>query len=79
MKQTRAPRMDTLKKERERLEMQAGNEKLKQFVNYTEDAALDWRSGFVLLTYKDSRLMYPELVSVWDDKSVQFRGEIIRV
>ena len=51
----------------------------KQFINYTEDAALDWRSGFVLLTYKDSRLMYPELVSVWDDRSVQWRGEVIRV
>lgn len=51
----------------------------KQFINYTEDAALDWRSGFCLLTYKDGRLMYPELVSVWDDGSVQWRGEVIRV
>lgn len=51
----------------------------KQFTNYTEDAALDWRSGFCLLTYKDSRLMMPELVTVWDDRSVQFRGEVIRV
>jgi hypothetical protein len=51
----------------------------KQFVNYTEDAALDWRSGFTVLTYRDSRLMVPELVSVWDDKTVQFRGELIRV
>jgi len=51
----------------------------KQFVNYTEDAALDWRSGFCLLTYKDGRLLMPELVSVWDDRSVQFRGRIIRV
>lgn len=51
----------------------------KQFINYTEDAALDWRSGFVLLTYKDGRLMYPELVSVWGDSSVQWRGEVVRV
>ncbi len=51
----------------------------KQFVNYTEDAPLDWRSGFCLLTYKDGRLLMPELVSVWDDRSVQFRGEVIRV
>lgn len=51
----------------------------KQFINYTEDAALDWRSGFCLLTYKDSRLMQPELVSVWDEKTVQFRGGLSRV
>lgn len=51
----------------------------KQFVNYTEDAPLDWRSGFCLLTYKDGRLLMPELVSVWDDRSVQFRGEVVRV
>lgn len=51
----------------------------KQFVNYTEDAPLDWRSGFCLLTYKDGRLLMPELVSVWDDRSVQWRGEVIRV
>ena len=51
----------------------------KQFVNYTEDAPLDWRSGFCLLTYKDGRLLMPELASVWDDRSVQFRGSVIRV
>ena len=51
----------------------------KQFVNYTEDAPLDWRSGFCLLTFKDGRLLMPELVSVWDDRSVQWRGEVIRV
>jgi len=46
---------------------------------YTEDAPLDWRSGFALLTYRDGRLMYPELVTKWDDKTVQFRGQLIRV
>lgn len=51
----------------------------KQFISYTEDAALDWRSGFCLLTYKDGRLLMPELISVWDDKHVQFRGQVIRV
>jgi calcineurin-like phosphoesterase family protein len=47
--------------------------------SYTEDSPLDWRSGFALLTFKDGRLMMPELISKWDDKSVQFRGEIIKV
>lgn len=47
--------------------------------SYTEDSALDWRSGFALLTYRDGRLMYPELVTKWDERSVQFRGQVIRV
>lgn len=46
---------------------------------YTQDAPLDWRSGFVLLTYKDGRLMYPELFTKWDADHVQFRGALIRV
>ena len=46
---------------------------------YTEDAPLDWRSGFALLTYREGRLMFPELITKWDDKSVQFRGNIIKV
>jgi hypothetical protein len=46
---------------------------------YTEDAPLDWRSGFALLTYRDGRLMYPELITKWSDKEVQFRGQVIRV
>lgn len=50
----------------------------KQFINYTEDGPLDWRSGFCLLTYRDCRLMTPELISSWDDKHVQFRGNMIR-
>jgi len=46
--------------------------------SYTEDAALDWRSGFALLTYKDGRLLFPELITKWDEKTVQFRGNLIR-
>jgi UDP-2,3-diacylglucosamine pyrophosphatase LpxH len=47
--------------------------------SYTEDSALDWRSGFALLTYRNGRLMYPELITKWDSDSVQFRGKVIRV
>jgi hypothetical protein len=50
----------------------------KAFVDYTEDAPLDWRSGFAVLTYREGRLMQPELVTKWDDKHVQFRGNLIR-
>jgi hypothetical protein len=46
---------------------------------YTEDAALDWRSGFALLTYRDGRLLFPELITKFADDSVQFRGQIIKV
>ena len=46
---------------------------------YAEDNPADWRSGFALLTYRGGRLMMPELVTKWDEKSVQFRGEIIGV
>lgn len=51
----------------------------KAFVDYTEDAPLNWRSGFCVLTWRDGRLMYPELVSRWDDNHVQFRGQVIKV
>ena len=47
--------------------------------SYTEDAPLDWRSGFALLTYRDGRLLMPELVTKWSENEVQFRGSIIKV
>ena len=46
---------------------------------YTNDNCLDWRSGFPLLTYQNTRLLYPELITKWSDDAVQFRGEIISV
>lgn len=46
---------------------------------YAEDAALDWRSGFALLTYKDGILLYPELITKWSSDAVQFRGQIVKV
>lgn len=47
--------------------------------DYTEDNPKNWRSGFAVLTFKDGGLLMPELVTVWDDERVQFRGELIRV
>lgn len=49
------------------------------FVDYTEANPLNWRSGFCVLTFKGGKLLPPELVTVWDDSSVTFRGEIIKV
>jgi hypothetical protein len=49
------------------------------FVDYTEDGPKDWRSGFGVLTFRKGKLLMPELVQVWDDRHVQFRGELIEV
>jgi hypothetical protein len=46
---------------------------------YTEDAPLNHRSGFAVLTFKDGQLLWPELVAVVDEDHVQFRGEVIKV
>lgn len=48
-----------------------------QFVNYLEAKAPNWCPAFVLLTFKDGRLLWPELVTKHDDNSVQFRGQIV--
>lgn len=49
------------------------------FTDYTEDSPKDWRSGFGVLTFHKGQLLMPELVQVWSDDAVQFRGEVIRV
>lgn len=46
---------------------------------YHEDSPVDWRSGFALLTYRDGRLMPPELITKMSDNEVWFRGALIRV
>ena len=52
-----------------------------QFNNYLEDSPRNWRSGFVVLTWQDGRLLWPEIVHVIDSEKqlVEFRGEIIDV
>lgn len=50
----------------------------KQF-DYAEEAPMNHRAGFVVLTLKDGRLMMPELCQVWDEDHIEFRGEILRV
>jgi Calcineurin-like phosphoesterase len=46
---------------------------------YAEDNPRNWRSSFCGLTFVDGKLLQPELVLAWDDKRVQFRGELIAV
>lgn len=50
-----------------------------QFVHYSEDNPKDHRSGFAVLTFRKGKLLWPELVHVYDDKHVEWRGEVIRV
>jgi hypothetical protein len=50
----------------------------RQFVDYTEDGPKNWRSGFAVLTFRDGKLLPPELVTAWGENSVVFRGEVIR-
>lgn len=49
------------------------------FLDYTEDNPKNWRSGFLVLTFVNGKLLPPELVSVWTKNSVVFRGKIIGV
>lgn len=51
----------------------------QQFVNYTEDNARNWISGFGVLTFHNNKLLWPELVTKWDDNTIQFRGKLISV
>lgn len=50
-----------------------------QFMDYLEDAPVNWRSGFAVLTFKDGKLLWPELVHKWAERQVEFRGQIIDV
>ena len=47
--------------------------------NYREDSPADWRSGFVVMTWRNGRLLWPEVVSVLSEGRVEFRGEILEV
>jgi hypothetical protein len=50
-----------------------------QFIDYLEDGPTNWRSGFVVLTFKDGRLLWPEVCRVLDDGHVDFRGKVVDV
>ena len=45
------------------------------FENYMEDGARNWRSGFLVLTFINGRLAWPEIVHVVRDGVVEFRGK----
>lgn len=49
-----------------------------QFVHYSEDNPKDHRSGFAVLTFRKGELLWPELVHVFSENTVEFRGSLIR-
>jgi hypothetical protein len=46
---------------------------------YCEDSPKDWRSGFVMLSFDQGRMLMPELIMVCGEDEVEFRGEILSV
>ena len=52
-----------------------------QFVHYTEDNPVNWTSGFVILTFRNGKLLWPEVVHVLDEErgTFEFRGELLHV
>lgn len=50
-----------------------------QFVNYLEGKEPNWHPAFAVLTFREGRLLWPELVTKHDDTQVEFRGELVAV
>ena len=48
-----------------------------QFIDYTEGSPVNWCSGFVVLTFKDGKMLTPELVRKWDAGVIEFRGHLL--
>lgn len=46
---------------------------------YAEANPQNHRSGFLVLTFINGKLLWPEIVAVVDENTIQFRGELIKV
>lgn len=46
-------------------------------VDYRRGLHGNHRSGFAVLTFRDGKLLLPELVQVWDEDTVNFRGHLL--
>lgn len=51
----------------------------QQFLDYTEDNPKSWISGFGVFTFYKGKLLFPELVTVFEKDIVQFRGKLIKI
>ena len=49
------------------------------FRDYTEDAPLDWRSGFIVLKFVGGKLLQPQIAMVIGENKVDYCNEIIEV
>lgn len=47
--------------------------------NYNEDNPQNHRSGFVVLTFKDGILLWPEIAYVMNENQICFRGQVLNV
>lgn len=50
-----------------------------QTSDYCETSPVNWRQGFVVLTFHKGRLLWPELVHVCGQDEIQFRGKVHKV
>lgn len=50
-----------------------------QFSDYLETNPVNWRSGFVVLTFDNYRLITPEMVEVISENEAVFRGKVYKV
>lgn len=44
---------------------------------YNEDSPVDWRSGFIVLSINEGKLLYPQVAQVRAEGEVEYKGEII--
>ena len=51
----------------------------EQFVHYLEASAPNWCPAFVVLTFRQGKLLWPELVTKHADGEVNWRGQVISV
>ena len=50
-----------------------------QFIDYSEDAPKNQRSGFAALTFHKRKLLWPEVARVLSEGLIDFRGHVIDV
>lgn len=50
-----------------------------QTSDYCETNPVNWRQGFVVLTFNRGRLLWPELVHVCGPDEIEFRGKVHRI
>jgi hypothetical protein len=46
---------------------------------YDGDKPKDWAAGFMIHTYEDGQLRWPEIVHIVDENHAEFRGKLIKV